>query len=279
MSPRDRLEVGSFLRTGHRGARGLAPENTLAGFQRGATEGVDVFELDVRLSADDVVVVIHDATVDGTTDWRELNDTAGEVARLSYAALTELDAGYRFSTDGGRIFPWRGQGEGVPRLVDVFESFPEHLFTVELKEAPQTQYVAKVVEAVAPFADRVVLASFSQTVLNKVRSLAPDLLTSFSEGEIRNFYLLTRVGLGRLSRAPGVVFQAPVFSNYEQNRGLRLVDRRFLSAAHRRGVPVTVWVVNDPAEMRRLIDEGVDGITTDRPDLLNKVLAGKFGPP
>jgi glycerophosphoryl diester phosphodiesterase len=269
-----RLAVGTFLRTGHRGARGLAPENTLAAFQRGVAEGVDVLELDVGLSADDEVVVMHDDTVDRTTDWRARHEAPGEVAQLSFAELSELDAGYHFTPDGGSTFPYRGQGVTVPRLVDVLESFPEHLFTVELKGAPQPHYIPKVIETVRPFAEQVVLASFSQEILKRVRELAPDLRTSFSAREIRNFYLLSRVGLACLSRAPGVVFQAPLFSNYDEGRGLRLVDRRFLRAAHKRGVPVTAWTINDPGEMRRLIDEGVDGITTDRPDVLNAVLAG-----
>ena len=271
----DRLRVGRFLRTGHRGARGIAPENTIASCQRGVAEGVDVIELDVRLTLDGEVVVIHDATVDRTTDWRVQNETPGEVADLRNATLRELDAGYRFSLDEGATFPFRGRGAGVPRLVDVLESFPEHLFTVELKEAPQAHYVPTVVEAVRPFANRVVLASFSQAMLTTARRLAPDLQTSFSASEIRRFYLLTRGGLGRLFRAPGAVLQAPLYSDHERNRGRRVVDRRFLRAAHRRGLPVTAWVVNEPAEMRRLIDEGVDGITTDRPDILNEAIAGE----
>ena len=75
-------------------------------------------------------------------------------------------------------------------------------------------------------------------------------------------------------RASGVVIQAPLYSDYETNRGRRVVDRRFLRAAHRRGPPVTAWVVNELGEMRRLIDEGVNGITTDHPNVLNEVLAG-----
>ena len=266
--------MGRFLRTGHRGARGLAPENTIASFQRGVAEGVDAIELDVCLSLDDEVVVIHDSTVDRTTDWREQNKAPGEVSNLRYAELKELDAGYRFSMDEGATFPFRGRGAAVPRLIDVLECFPEHLFTVELKQARQIQYIPRVVEAVRPFADRVVLASFSQTILNTARKLAPELPTSFSAREMRYFYLLTRGGLGRIFRAPGVVIQAPLYSDYERNRGRRVVDGRFLRAAHRRGLPVSAWVVNELEEMRRLIDEGVDGITTDRPDILNEVLAG-----
>lgn len=273
MTLRERLAVGTFLRTGHRGARGLAPENTLEGFERATREGVDVLELDVRLSADGRVVVLHDATVARTTDWNERSAAPGEVSRLTWEELKTLDAGHRFSPDGGESFPFRGRGVRIPLLAEVLSAFPEHLFTVELKEAPQAEFVARVADVVRPHAERVCLASFSHRLLRAARRTAPDLATSFSGREIRDAYLLSRLGLAGLLPARGVVYQAPLFANHDAGRGLRVVDRRFLAAAHRRGLPVTVWTINEPERMRELIALGVDGITTDRPDLLNEVLA------
>jgi glycerophosphoryl diester phosphodiesterase len=144
---------------------------------------------------------------------------------------------------------------------------------VSAKPGELQRIISKVAEVVRPFANRVVVAAFSQPILNAVRDVTPSLNTSCSEDEIRSLYLLSRMRLGRLFRTKGFVLQVPLWSNYEEARGLRVPDRWFLRAAHRRGLPVTVWVVNDPEEMRHLIDAGVDGITTDRPDVLNKVLA------
>ncbi len=268
----ERLRPGVFLRTGHRGARGLAPENTMAGFRRAAEVGVDVLELDVRLTRDGEVVVMHDATVDRTTDWA--GPGPGVVAELTYAQLTELDAGHRFSPDGGETFPFRGQGLRVPRLVEVLEAFPGHLITIELKRGTPPAVVDRTValaREVAP--QRVIMASEDHALLQAARRAAPELASSFSGREVRDFYLLSRACLATLFfRSRGRVLQMPLWSDHDRDRGLRLVHPGLLVAAHARGLLVHVWTINDPAVMRELIDLGVDGITTDRPDLLAGVL-------
>ena len=117
MTLRDRLRPGTFLAIGHRGARGLAPENTLPGFRAALQHGVDMVELDVQLTADDEVVVIHDPTVARTTDWEEARGP-GAVAELPLAELRRLDAGHAFTPDGGDTHPYRGDGLRVDALPD-----------------------------------------------------------------------------------------------------------------------------------------------------------------
>ena len=99
----------------------------------------------------------------------------------------------------------------------------------------------------------------------------PELRTSFSGKELRNFFLLSSAWLGWLFSSAGTVIQTPLWSDHDNDSGLRMVSKRFLKAAHRRGVPVQCWTINDPEKMRELIALGVDGITTDRPDLLKEV--------
>lgn len=274
----ERLRPGVFLRTGHRGARGLAPENTMAGFRRAAAIGVDVLELDVRLTRDGEVVVLHDASVDRTTDWR--GPAPGWVAGLTFAQLADLDAGHAFTPDGGLTFPFRGRGVRIPRLAEVLEAFPDHLVTVELKRGTPPEVVDRTIAIVRErAAARVIMASEEHALLQAVRRRAPELVTSFSGREVRDFYLLSRVCLATLlCRSPGRVLQMPLWSDHDRDRGLRLVQPGLLCAAHAQGRLVHVWTVNDPATMRELIDLGVDGITTDRPDLLVEVL-GWGGPP
>lgn len=269
----DSLRPGLFLRTGHRGARGLAPENTLEGFRRAVEVGVDVLELDVRLSRDGEVVVLHDATVDRTTDWA--GPGPGVAADLTWAELAALDAGHAFTPDGGRTFPYRGRGVGIPRLADVLEAFPDHLVTVELKRGTPLEVVARAVALVRERApERVIVASEEHALLRAARRLAPELVTSFSGREVRDLYLLARVGLARLLfRSPARVIQMPLWSDHDRDRGLRLVFPGLLRAAHAQGRVVHVWTINDPDVMRALLDLGVDGITTDRPDVLAAVLA------
>jgi glycerophosphoryl diester phosphodiesterase len=267
---RERIAPGRFLRVGHRGARGLAPENTLAGFRRAVETGVDMVELDVQLSRDGEVVVIHDLTVDRTTDWA--GPGPGVVTALTYEELARLDAGHAFTPDGGQTFPYRGQGVRIPRLAEVLEAFPDLLFTIELKSSCP-ELVAKTVDLVRRLApERAVLASAEHAALRALRRAAPELVTSFSGREVRDFYLLSRVGLaGLLFRSPALLIQTPMWSDHDHDRGLRMVTPGVLRAAHTSGRAVHVWTVNDVATMRALIALGVDGITTDRPDLLAQV--------
>lgn len=268
----ERLRPGVFLRTGHRGARGLAPENTMAGFRRAVEVGVDVLELDVRLTRDGEVVVMHDATVDRTTDWK--GPGPGVVAALTSAQLAELDAGHAFTPDGGQTFPYRGQGVRIPRLAEVLDAFPEHLITIELKRGALPGLVERAVAVARERAPtRVIMASEDHALLQAARRAAPELATSFSGREVRDFYLLSRACLATIFfRSRGRVMQMPLWSDHDHDRGLRLVHPGLLVAAHARGLLVHVWTINDPALMRELIDLGVDGITTDRPDILAQVL-------
>jgi glycerophosphoryl diester phosphodiesterase len=159
--------LSAFTRTGHRGARGLAPENTLLGFQRAVELGVDMLELDVRLSKDGEVVVLHDALLDRTTD------ALGPVAERTYAELERLDAGHAFARDGG--FPFRGQGARIPRLVDVLDAFPDVMVTVEVKPGDPA-LVPRAVALVRERApERVVLASADHATIRALRAHAPEL--------------------------------------------------------------------------------------------------------
>ena len=146
----DRLTVFA-----HRGGAGLAPENTRGAFRQAAALGVDGCELDVRLSKDGEVVVIHDATLDRTTD------ADGPVSALTAAELGRVDAGFRFGADAG--FPWRGRGEGVPRLADVLADHPALPFIIEVKgDDPAVAEAAAAVVARAGALDRVCFGGFSR---------------------------------------------------------------------------------------------------------------------
>ncbi|MBE3072355.1 MAG: glycerophosphodiester phosphodiesterase, partial [Acidobacteria bacterium] len=163
---------------GHRGGRGLAPENTIAAFDRGLAEGVDGLELDVHLSRDGVPVVIHDADVARTTD------AAGPVVALTASELARLDAGYRFAADAG--YPWRGRGAGVPTLGEVLARYPSTPLIVELKANSEDLARAAVQEIVkAGATGRVCVGSFRFRVLSPARRQAPGLATGSSQKEVR----------------------------------------------------------------------------------------------
>lgn len=246
----------------------------MTGFERAVAEGVDILEFDVRATADGEIVVIHDATVDRTTDWSR--DIPGEVAALTFEELSALDAGHSFTPDEGKTFPFRGQGVTIPKLEDVLTAFPEHLYTIELKPSPHPEFVSRVAAIVQRHAaDRAILASFHHVFLKAMRLEAPELTTSLSGEELRNFFLLSSAWLGWLFSTSARVIQMPVWSNHDNDSGIRMVTKRFLKAAHGRGITVQCWTINDPDQMRELIALGVDGITTDRPDLLKEVVESR----
>jgi glycerophosphoryl diester phosphodiesterase len=248
--PRDRPLV-----FGHRGGSRLAPENTLAAFDRGVAEGVDGLELDVRLSRDGEVMVCHDARLDRTCD------ATGAVAALTGRELARVDAGYRF-TPGDGTYPFRGRGLAVPTLRDVLARYPRHPVIVEMKD--DTPAMARATVQVideASARDRVCLGSFHAGVLTCARRMAPGLASSGSRREVLRAVLAARVGW------------LPPFRRYqalqvpERRERIRVVSPRFVRAAHRAGVPVQVWIVDRAEDVRRLLDWGVDALLTDRPDV------------
>lgn len=250
---------------GHRGAAGVAPENTLPSFARAAAEGVDVFELDVHATWDGEVVVLHDPTLERTTDG------AGPVAALTFAELSRLDAGHRFSLDDGRTHPFRGQGIRVPRLAEVLRAFPEVPLNVEIK-CEGAAIVAAVVAMVRAARCRIVLAAEHDTIMQAIRAAAPDLPTSLATGEVAAFVGALQSGERPVLPEGAVALQIP--PTYGD---VTLVTAESVAAAHDLGAEVHVWTINEVAEARRLLALGCDGIITDVPHVLASVIAAGRG--
>lgn len=251
---------GGPLLIAHRGGAGLAPENTLAAFTNAATAwAADMVELDVHATADGHCVAIHDPTVDRTTDG------TGAVAAMPLARLAEFDAGFRFTTDGGATFPFRGRGVRVPTIEQLFEALPEPMrFTIEVKAAAAQ---APLFDAIERFgiAHRVVAAGMydrDRTLFHRHRGAI-----SASTEQVRAWIIARRLRVEPLLATRFDVVQVP-----ETHESTRVVDPAMIRALHRRGVPVHVWTVNEPDDMERLLDWDVDGLVTDRPDLLGRVL-------
>jgi len=241
------------LNFAHRGASGHAPANTMAAFLLAAEMGADGIELDVHLSADVELVVIHDHAVDSTTDGQ------GPVSALSLAELQQLDAGSWFAP--------RFAGERIPTLRQVLEAVGQRLLiNVEIKVAPGhhpptlEREVVRLIEE-GGMVDRVLISSFSPRSLRRVRRLN------------------RRIPLGLLySRPAPAVLPALLhwlrLSYDALHPHHSLVDARAIARARERGQRVNVWTVNDAREMRRMCDLGMDGIITNYPDVLSHVLAG-----
>ncbi len=252
-----------FMVFAHRGGRVLYPENTILAFEKAREMGVDVLEIDVHPTKDGKIVVIHDDTVDRTTNGK------GRVMELTYKEIEELDAAYNFSKDNGKTFPFRGKGIKIPLLSEVLEKFNDMRISIEIKETDGNTE-EKVLELVKRYGmeDKVIIASEDYEILKKVRELDPKIATSMSEKEIRSFYIafVTFIPLN-LYKPKGDALMIP-----PQAEGVILAKKSFINAAHNKGLRVIVWTINDKEGMRNLIKLGVDGIITDYPNRLIEVL-------
>lgn len=244
----------------HRGGSALAPENTLEAFENGLRLGADRLELDVHATSDGTVVVLHDPTLERTTDG------VGEVRRMPLEDLRRLDAGFRHVDASGRT-SFRGRGVRVPTFAEVLAAFPATPLNVEIKQR-EPEIVAEVLADLdrAGSRGRVLLAAEIPEIMERIRALAPEMATSSSVADVLEFF--DRLDGGRLAgwKPAAVALQIPPSWD-----GRALVTEESVAAAHRLGVEVHVWTIDDPGEMERLLALGVDGIVTDRPDVARGV--------
>ncbi len=241
----------------HRGGSFLAPENTTEAFRRAEALGADVLEMDLHVAADGAFVVIHDSTVDRTTNGH------GLVADMTLAQLQALDAGYRFRDDSGG-YPFRGTGVTVPSFESVLRQFPAIRLNPEMKDFTVEQAhrlcgVLREFNAV----DRVLVSAFDQPPMTAFREACPEVATGATRREAMLFYWLNRVGLGRVFRGPAAAMQLPL-----RFRGRGVITPGLLEAARESNRPIQVWTVDDEETMRRLLSMDVQGILTDRPSRL-----------
>jgi glycerophosphoryl diester phosphodiesterase len=247
----------------HRGGALLAPENTLAAFDRAASLGADAIETDVRLSADGEVVVFHDE------ETGRITGEPGTVEARALAELARLDAGARFTPDGGRTFPFRGRGLRVPTLGEVLARFPRTRFNVEAKTAdPRLAEALVAAVRAAGAADRVCLGASDDGQGERIRALLPAACHFLPEGAATCHVLAARSG-GEATGCPEGYDVADLPVRIGEHW---VVDEAVVAWFRARGLAVFVWTVDEEADMRRLLDLGVRGVMTDRPDLLARVL-------
>lgn len=265
-----RADDPDVLVIAHQGGDGERPSNTMSAFQHAVDIGVDVLEMDVHSTADGVLVTIHDATVDRTTNGtRRVND-------MTFAELQTLDAGYHWPTlaeESDRTDrPFRDQGIVIPSLEEVLSAFPQMRYVIEIKqETPSiTQPMCDLLREYG-VAEATIIASFRPSVMYEFRERCPEVATSAVEEEIRPFFFLSLAGLSR-AHAPRVnALQVPEFA-----AGFQVVTPAFISAAHHHNIAVQPWTINDAETMQRMISNGVDGMITDYPSQLLELL-GRAG--
>ena len=257
--------AGAPLLVAHRGGSALAPENTMAAFEAAVDRGgADILEMDVHQSADGRIVVIHDATVDRTTDG------SGAVATLRWGELRELDAGYRFLDLSGET-RFRGTGVRLPLFDEVLERFPRTRINVEAKAPDATAGLIEVIRRHGA-THRVLVAATEE----EARAIhhGYEGPSSASRRQLRRAHTLLRLGLGRFHVPDTDALQLP-----DTWEGRRIVTPDLVGWSHRLNLPLHVWTIDEEDDMRRLLAWGVDGIQTDRPDRLARILHELSGRP
>lgn len=254
----DGAQNKSIVITGHRGAAGLAPENTLAAIQKALDLKVDEIEIDIQQTQDSVLVVLHDKECDRTTDG------TGLVKEQNYEELRQYNAGLGF----GAAY----QNEKIPRLEDVLKLIDGRArLLIEIKAGGEYYpgIEQRTLDLIETFKAEswCSIISFNDRVLEEVHRLNPQTpLMKLFVGKLPflPFHFDQRPGWGGLNTFDYV---DKIGVNY------RFVDRQSVEKAHRSGKKIKVWTVNDPVQMQRLLQLGVDGIVTDYPDKLLKIHA------
>jgi glycerophosphoryl diester phosphodiesterase len=243
----------------HRGGEG--PENTIHAFRTGLAQGADLLEMDVRTSADGILLLLHDETVDRTTDG------SGAVADLTLAELKALDAAAQWSPDGGRTFPLRAEGIAIPTLAEALAAFPRTPLLLDLKAADAVDLCTLIRSHDSQ--ERVLVVAHLHSEIAPFRQQCPEVATGLSRIEGGTLIVLNALRLGRLAPLPAEAALFPM-----QWRGLSLISPRLVATARQRNLSLFVWTVDEPQEMRSLLDLGIDGLITTYPERVRLVLSG-----
>jgi glycerophosphoryl diester phosphodiesterase len=246
----------------HRGGAGDAPENTLAAFEAAIALGYRYLETDAQVTREGTVVAFHDDRLERVTD-RE-----GAIADLDLADVQTADAGYRFSLDGGHSHPHRGRGLTIPRLEDLLMRWPDARLNIDVQTDRGMLALVDLVDRFGAW-DRICLGSLSRARQRRIRVLSRGrACCAMAPGALAIAHLTALCGL--MPRLGADCIQLSLGDGPTP-----IITTQLIHAAHRVGLPVHAWTVNDERVMHELLDLGIDGIMTDRPRLLRAVFAAR----
>ena len=266
-TPQEMLRCDKVLNIAHGGGLLIRPDHTILAYDQALEDGADMLELDIHETRDNVIVVMHDETVDDTTNC------TGLIKEMTFAELLECDAGYKWTQDGGETYPYRDMGLVVPSLEEVLERYPDTPVNIEIKQS-EPSLVDGLVDLVRQyeFEDKMVGASFSDDILAELRVAAPEIATSLGQGESTDYWYKSLVPIDPEYDPAGEFLQLPVEYNIE-GTVVEVLHPGFVPRVEELDMYLHIWTVNDEDEMRWLIEvQGVHGIMTDDPPLLTRVI-------
>ena len=246
----------------HQGGEGEWPSNTMIAFRNVVHAGADVLDTDMHMSKDGVLVLIHDDTIDRTTNGK------GAIRDLTISQIKQMDAAYRFTTDKGGTFPLRGSGVAIPTVEELFHEFPDQRSGIEMKDN-NAEVAHRFCDLIKKYRmqKNVLVSSFYQENMDAFRHDCPEVTTSATTNEVRRFLTLNLLHLWRFLSPDYDCFQVPLSLGPKQ-----IVTSDFLSEARKLDLPILPWTINDEADMRRVIAMRVYAINTDYPSRLLRIL-------
>lgn len=254
----------------HQGGQGLAPSSTLEAFQKAYELGVDVIEFDIHMTKDGYLVAIHDPTVDRTTDGN------GKVNDMTLDEIQTLDAAANFQDENGENH-FKGKGVTIPTVEQVFDAIPDVRWNIEIKDSNDPKLYRPIAEKLwriiqdYHLEDHVLIASFDQDIIDIVTEITDGkALIAGGRQEITKFVILHKLFFNGLYRPAVDAIEIPT-----KDSSINLMDLKLIRGAHKRGIDVHYWTINDAETMEKLLDLGANGILTDRPDILLKVLENR----
>jgi len=249
----------------HMGGDGIWPGDTLYAYDQAAKLGVDAFDMDAHITKDGQIVLMHDESVDRTSNG------TGQVENMTLVDLKKLDAAYKWSPDGGKTFPYRGMGILVPTLDEIFHKYPDMRYLVEIKltKTPIAQPFCDLIHKYG-MQDKIIVASFHDQAMKQFRETCPDVATSASKGEVLAFVLLSKIGLSGLISPQYEALQVPYDTS--ESYGIPIITESLIRAAHAKNIKVETWTLDDPTLLTQYFGWGLDGVDTDRPDLMMPII-------
>lgn len=252
----------------HQGGDGIRPSETMLAYENAAALGVDVLEMDIHMTRDGIIILNHDDTVD------RFANGMGKIKEMTLAQIKELDAAYYWAPNkvkprsDGATYPYRGQGLKMVALTEIFEKFPNYRMNIEIKQV-EPSVAAQFCSVIRQYkmSDKVLVASFHQPAMDDFRRACPEVATSATQNETTIFFVLNTLFLSGVYSPPTQSVQVPEYSS-----GLHVLTKGFVDGSRSRRMETHAWTINTEEDMKRILALGVDGIITDYPDVLLKLL-------
>lgn len=250
----------------HRGGKGIAPEGTIAAFDQAVELGVDILEYDIHMTSDERLVVIHDPSVDRTTNG------SGLINELTLEEVQRLDAGYHFQDEAGN-YSFRNQGVYIPTVEEIFTRYPQMRQLIEIKDTNNPELYEEIIQKLWSLIveygmeEEVMIGSFDHEINERFDEVSAGVIPiGAGEQAVRSFVEKHVPYLNGLAKTNFDSMQLPI-----EQEGHDLTKRNIIRSAQKRNVSIYYWTINEAEEMRELIEKGADGLITDYPDRALKV--------